>query len=391
MHKATDRSIELRRITFTDVPTPLDGPAQHTRSALRSANPLSTEGAIPLENSKRRATISSTGSDEPSSDVQSTITLEPASPVILGQSERLSQPPERCSPGLFLTDTGEPTTYREAMEATDAASWQVAMESEMNSIRANKTWDLVELTRNQKAIPCKWVYRLKQVSDSSSPKYKAHIIAKGFRQQYGVDFDKVFAPIVKMTTLRFLLGVVTLEDLELLQLDVKTTFLHGDLDEEIYMEQLQGFASPGREHLVYRLRKSLYGLKQAARQWYRKSISYDRLAFFSRMRTIASIARIHQMGVHLPHSLCGQYAALRSTYRRAYRAPMANVVEVRNEGPRSNASYSRDEDHMEPTFATVVSVSVRLHPTNILKRFSMHSARLSSYLVRNQLHAHPIA
>jgi ATP-binding cassette subfamily B (MDR/TAP) protein 1 len=110
------------------------------------------------------------------------------------------------------------------------------MESEMNSIRANETWDLVELSRNRKALPYKWVYRLKQVSDSSSPKYKACIVAKGFRQEYGVDFDEVFSPVVKMTTLRFLLGVVALEDLELLQLDVKTAFLHGDLDEEIYME-----------------------------------------------------------------------------------------------------------------------------------------------------------
>jgi ATP-binding cassette subfamily B (MDR/TAP) protein 1 len=78
------------------------------------------------------------------------------------------------------------------------------------------------------------------VSDSSSPKYKAHIVAKGFEQEYGVDLEEVFSPVVKMTTLRFLLGVVALEDLELLQLDVKMTFLHGDLDEEIYMEQ------PGR-------------------------------------------------------------------------------------------------------------------------------------------------
>jgi hypothetical protein len=156
------------------------------------------------------------------------------------------------------------------MEATDATNWQLAVESEMNSIRANKTWDLVELPRNRKALPCKWVYRLKQVSNSSGLKYKARIVAKGFRQEYGVDFDEVLSPIVKMTTLRFLFGVVALKDLELLQLDVKTTFFHGDLDEEIYMEQLQGFASLGREHLVCWLQKSLYNLKQASRQWYRK-------------------------------------------------------------------------------------------------------------------------
>jgi ATP-binding cassette subfamily B (MDR/TAP) protein 1 len=122
------------------------------------------------------------------------------------------------------------------MKATDAASWRLAMESEMNSIRANETWDLVELPRNRKALPCKWVFQLKQVSDSSGPKYKARIVAKVFRHEHGVDFDEVFSPVVKMATLRFVLGIVVLEDLKLLQLDVKTAFLHGDLDEEIYME-----------------------------------------------------------------------------------------------------------------------------------------------------------
>jgi hypothetical protein len=100
------------------------------------------------------------------------------------------------------------------------------MESEMNSIRANGTWDLVESPWNRKALPCKWVFQLKQVSDSSDPKYKARIVAKGFRQEYGVDFNKIFSPIVKLSTLCFLLGVVTHEDLELLQLDVKKAFLH---------------------------------------------------------------------------------------------------------------------------------------------------------------------
>ena len=95
-------------------------------------------------------------------------------------------------------------------------------------------------------------------------------MAKGFRQEYGVDFDEIFSPVVKMTTLRFMLGVVAADNLELIQLDVKTTFLHGDLKEEIYMEQPKGFVATGQEHLVCRLRKSLYGLKQAPRQWYKK-------------------------------------------------------------------------------------------------------------------------
>ena len=103
------------------------------------------------------------------------------------------------------------------------------------------------------------------MSNSTNPKYKARLVAMGFRQEYGVDFDEIFSPVVKMTTLRFMLDVVAADNLELIQLDVKTTFLHGDLQEEIYMEQPKGFVATGQEHLVCRLRKSLYGLKQAPR------------------------------------------------------------------------------------------------------------------------------
>ena len=110
-----------------------------------------------------------------------------------------------------------------------------------------------------------WVYRLKETSDSTNLKYKARLVAKGFRQEYGVDFDEIFSSVVKMTTIRFMLGVVAVKILELIQLDVKMEFLHADLKEEIYMEQPKGFVGSGQEHLVCRLKKSLYGLKQAPR------------------------------------------------------------------------------------------------------------------------------
>ena len=152
----------------------------------------------------------------------------------------------------------------------------------MYSIRANKTWDLVKLPKNRRALPCKWVYQLKETSDSTNPKYKATLVAKGFRQDYGVDFDEIFSPVVKMKTLRFMLGVVAADNLELIQLDVKTAFLHGDLKDEIYTEQPEGFMASGLEHLVCRLRKSLYGLKQAPRQWYKKSDDFIQSIGFAR-------------------------------------------------------------------------------------------------------------
>ena len=103
----------------------------------------------------------------------------------------------------------------------------------MNSVRHNKTWDLVELPKNRHALLCKCLYRLKETSDSVSPKFKAKIGAKGFQQVYNVEFGKIFSLVVKMTTLRLLLDVVAVEYLELIQLDIKTSFLAGDLKEEI--------------------------------------------------------------------------------------------------------------------------------------------------------------
>ena len=95
-------------------------------------------------------------------------------------------------------------------------------------------------------------------------------MAKGFRQQEGVDFEEIFSPVVKMTTLRCVLALATQFDMELVQMDVKAAFLHGDLQEEIYMQQPEGFEEKGKEGLVCKLKKSLYGLKQAPREWYHK-------------------------------------------------------------------------------------------------------------------------
>ena len=105
-------------------------------------------------------------------------------------------------------------------------------------------------------------------------KYKVRLVVKGFQQKEGIDFDEFFSLVVKMMSIRVVLGLVASLDLELEQMDVKTTFLHGDLDEEIYMEQPDGFKVPKKEYLVCKLKKSLYGLKQAPRQWYKKFDSF---------------------------------------------------------------------------------------------------------------------
>ena len=143
------------------------------------------------------------------------------------------------------------------------------MDAEINSLLKNQTWELAKLPKNKKALQNKWVYRLKEEVDGKK-RFKARLVVKGFAQKEGIDFAKIFSLVVKMTSIRTILIFVAVEDLHLEQLDVKTAFLHDDLEEEIYMEQPQGYVVTGKEKMVCKLKKSFYGLKQAPRQWYLK-------------------------------------------------------------------------------------------------------------------------
>lgn len=147
--------------------------------------------------------------------------------------------------------------------------WEHAMKEEMDSLLKNQTWSLVELPEGKKALTNKWVYKIKEEVDGQQ-RYKARLVVKGFEQKKGIDYDEIFSPVVKMTSIRAILSLVATENLFLEQLDVKTAFLHGDLEEDIYMHQLEGFEVKGKEGYVCKLEKSLYGLKQAPRKWYHK-------------------------------------------------------------------------------------------------------------------------
>ena len=164
----------------------------------------------------------------------------------------------------------DPVTYTQAMEHGEQCKWLPAMQSELDSIGRTGTWVLVELPIGRAAIGCKWVYKTKYKADGSVDRHKARLVAKGFSQKEGVDYKETFAPVAKFTSIRMLLALAAKQDLEVHQMDVKTAFLHGDLEEDIYMRQPEGFTKPGQEHLVCLLKKSLYGLKQANRAWYHK-------------------------------------------------------------------------------------------------------------------------
>ena len=164
----------------------------------------------------------------------------------------------------------DPITYEEAVSCPQSELWLDAMRDEIQSMRHNGVWDLIELPEGQRPIGCKWVYKTKRDSKGKVEKFKARLVAKGFTQRERVDYEATFSPVSSKDSFRVIMALVAHFDMELHQMDVKTAFLNGDLNEEVYMIQPEGFVANDSGKLVCRLKKSIYGLKQASRQWYLK-------------------------------------------------------------------------------------------------------------------------
>lgn len=165
---------------------------------------------------------------------------------------------------LLLLINDEPWDFKEANKYRE---WRDACDDEIKSIIKNRTWSLVSLPVGIKPIGLKWVFKIKRNSDGNITKHKARLVAKGYVKKHGVDFDEVFAPVARIETVRFIIALAASNGWEVHHLDVKTAFLHGELKENVYVTQPEGFVTKGSEEKVYKLHKALYGLRQAPRAW----------------------------------------------------------------------------------------------------------------------------
>jgi len=183
----------------------------------------------------------------------------------------------------------KPQNIEEALTCENSKEWECAMQEEYNCLMVNNTWTLVPLPHGRKPVSCKWVFKIKQGVNGEVERYKARLVPRGFTQTYGVDYNETFAPVEKFTSIHCILALATLEDMEIHQMDMKTTFLNGELEEEIYMEQPQGFMHQGGEHLVCKLHKSLYGLKQPPRAWNQKLDTFFKSVEFMKSEADPSV------------------------------------------------------------------------------------------------------
>ncbi|GKD53395.1 retrovirus-related pol polyprotein from transposon TNT 1-94, partial [Tanacetum coccineum] len=182
----------------------------------------------------------------------------------LNQKTLRSQAQDKGNLFCFLS-TIEPKNVNEALKDE---SWVMAMQEELNQFISNDVWELVPNSMDMTIIGTKWVYRNKLDENGIVTRNKARLVAQGYNQQEGIDYDETYAPVAKLESIRILLDYACALDFKLFQMDVKSAFLNGFINEEVYVAQPLGFIDFAKPNHVYRLKKALYGLKQAPKAWY---------------------------------------------------------------------------------------------------------------------------
>ncbi len=272
----------------------------------------------------------------------------------------------------FLED---PLNLCEAMRSEDASKWEAAMQEEYASLMANGTWELSILPTGRKSVGCKWVFRTKRDASGEIVRHKARLVAKGYSQVAGVDFDETFAPVAKFITIRCILAIGAAMDWEIHQMDVKTAFLNGVLEVEIYMDQPEGFVQKGKEHLVCKLKKALYGLKQSPRAWYHRIDSFFIKEGFCRSQADHSLY-IKQTGEYLLATILYVddliILASNVTQLKWLKSELEKEFEMSDLG---ELHYCLGVEFERNRAARTITMSQRNYIEEVLKRFNMEDCK----------------
>jgi hypothetical protein len=167
-------------------------------------------------------------------------------------------------------------------EAAKHKVWKDVVIEEYESILKNDVWEVVPRPQGKSIVTSKWIYKIKHATDGSVEKFKAKFVARGFSQKEGIHYDEIFAPVASYTSIRIIISLASVFDWKLHQMDVKTTFLNGEVEQEVYIGQPEGFVIHEKESHVCKLKKALYGLKQALRAWYGRVDSFLQSLGFSK-------------------------------------------------------------------------------------------------------------
>lgn len=284
-----------------------------------------------------------------------------------------------------LVASDEPITYQAAMKLPDADQWHDAAVDEYNAHLANGTWEIVDLPHGRKTVGSRWVFKRKLNADSTLERYKARIVAKGYSQVGGVDFDELFAPVAKWESMRTMLAIAAIEDWEIHQIDFTTAFLNGRLEEEIYIKQPEGFHQ-GDKSKVCLLKKAIPGLRQASRAWYRELHSALTTIGFKRLESDTSIYTIHRNGAQQVLSVYVDdeiMAGSDSAGLEWTKQQLGKYFKFKDHGPVKfilGVEVHRNRQTRE------LFLSQRKHVTEILERFQMQDCRpVSTPLEKNGL------
>ena len=273
----------------------------------------------------------------------------------------------------------EPRNYKEALNGPYAKQWKEAMNEEYKSLMKHKTWTLVKLPQGRNVVGSKWVYKAKQKANGDIDRYKARLVARGFSQEAGVDYDEVFAPVARYNSIRSVLAIANQLDLEVHQMDVKSAFLNGDLENEIFMKQPEGFVDSENPDYVCLLKKSLYGLKQSARCWnlvmdeYLKSNGYKQstadmcIYYKSEVKDGRTVLMIIAVYVDDTILASNNMDALNEEKRR-----LSRKFEMDDRG---EVHYVLGMSVKRNRNLKILTIDQRVYLENVLKRFGMQSCK----------------